>query len=865
MYIDLSGTWSVTLQDGSTWNATLPGTLDENQIGHKDTPHLASRLTRRYSYEGAAIYTRFLHAPMEPDSRIFLEIERSRCLTLQVNGIAITPYHPGTLSTPWIFEVTKAWKADNEIMITCDNSYPGLPYTSILNSSAATDETQTNWNGLLGYIRLRTEPCTFIDQIRVYPHGEFLDVDIDIDSVSPDTLPLTLASSALPESINRSTEITAGRSTLHCANLPLSQTALRWDEYEGHLYTLTASLGPLQQQTLFGIRDFSSNSQGRFTLNHRVLFLRSEANCCEFPETGHAPMTVSEWKDVLKTYASYGINCMRFHSHCPPEAAFTAADELGILMQPELSHWNPQNAFEDTASQIYYKKELLEILRTYANHPSFVMLTFGNELHALENGYAYMHELLHLARQTDPTRLYANGSNAYYGQRGADPASDFYTSQKYYEQDLRGTFSGMKGYINHSYPSADHNYNDSIRQLRTTYQGPVFSFEVGQFEILPDFDEIPDFQGVTLPVNLEIIRQNVDQRGLLPRWKDYVEATGELSRIGYREEIEAALRTPGLSGISLLGLQDFTGQGTALVGMLNSHLQPKPYSFANPAAFRHFFGPVVPLVLLPRYTYTVGETLMAPTQLANYGKQNIVDAVSYRLGAVSGTLSIADCPMGALTDTGILEIPLEHPGRQNLTIRINGHENTYPIWVYPDEALLEPQDILITGTLDETALATLMQGGKVFVTPPATQEALPHSIQNQFTTDFWSVGTFSYQDGGMGLLIDRQHPALADFPTESHSNWQWWVMSKGRAVVVPDTLRSIVTVMDCYNRLRSLSCLFECRVGPGRLLFSSMGLMEHTQYPEVRALLNSLLRYMDSPEFTPQQELTIPQLRSFFE
>ena len=97
-------------------------------------------------------------------------------------------------------------------------------------------------------------------------------------------------------------------------------------------------------------------------------------------------MTIPEWKEMLLKYRSYGINFVRFHSHCEPEAAFAAADELGMLLQPELSHWDPKDAFGTEESYRYYRAELVDLLKTYANHPSFVMLTLGNELQAQDEG-----------------------------------------------------------------------------------------------------------------------------------------------------------------------------------------------------------------------------------------------------------------------------------------------------------------------------------------------------------------------------------------------------------------------------------------------------------------------------------------------
>ncbi len=876
MYIDLSGRWQIRLSDGSTYPAVLPGSLDENRIGSPDAPDLATRLTRVCTYEGPAVFSRTFSDAV-PEGRLFLEVERARQLSLRIDGEAVLPLHPVTLSSASVFEVTGRLRTGSVIELTSDNSYPGWPHDNIVYSSAATDETQTNWNGLLGRLQLRSEPESYLESVRIYPYQNTTDrfslkICIDLDLSEEGCASICVSSPVLEAPIQAEIHRPAGRSTYTVEAVVRADAAL-WDEYEGNLHSLQVQLKTGQMTTekevCFGLRSLGCNAEGRLTVNGRVIFIRSEANCCEFPETGHAPMTVPEWLDILATYKSYGINCMRFHSHCPPEAAFTAADQMGILMQPELSHWNPRTAFESPEAQAYYFTEAQAIVRELANHPSFCMLTFGNELWAGEAGHAQMHALLDLLHAQDPTRLYADGSNVHYGQIGCDGPSDFYASQKYFSMDLRGTFSNMQGFINQEYPSSVHTYNDTMDALRKTYAKPVISFEVGQFEVLPDFDEIGDFHGVRRPVNFEIVQERVQARGLLPRWKEYVEATGEMSLLGYRAEIEAVLRTPGMSGISLLGLQDFTGQGTALVGMLNSHLQPKPFAFARPERFRRFFTDVVPLALLPRYTMTAAETLSIPVVIANYGKQDLTEPLAWtwtREGetVAAGNLPPAVCAKGGLTNLEALSFRPAACGRYDLTLRIGSYENAYPVWVYPAAEVRVPAGVHTARTLDSEALQVLQAGGRVFLSPPAEKQYLPNAVRSQFTTDFWSVGTFKNQEGGMSLLIDAGHPALQDFPTETHSNWQWWAMSNGLGVIVPAGLRSIITLMDCYAYLRPMTCLFEARVGGGRLLFSSMGLLENTQYPEVRALLNSLYVYMDSDRFDPEQTVSVETIRGFF-
>ena len=941
MKLLLDGSWHVELEDGTTGQMDLPGTLDENGIGHrdvganqwhpdaalgnaaeevdKDAP-IATRFTRRHTYEGEARISRKVTVPDYGTDRLFVLAERARVLRLAVDGEECEAFRQGTLSTPYIFELTGVTPGEHELTFFSDNSYPGMPKDAICYSSAATDETQTNWNGILGNLCMYTRPKNFIECVRIYPKklkrsgGYVADVCVELAPGAKETLKdakIILRSEALAETeefgkTQKSAEIfthlgdaltkieAAGpenRKTVEIwfRDLPLRENVKLWDEEEGNLYEMAATLdsgtaaehgvnSSVEYRTRFGIRIFGDNGSGRFALNGRTIFLRSEANCAEYPETGHPPMTVSEWKEILQKYRSYGINCVRFHSHCEPEAAFTAADELGMLLQPELSNWNPKDAFATEESIRYYRTELTAILKTYANHPSFVMLTLGNELQAGGEGRNRMQDLVRTAKQLDPTRLYANGSNTFYGEEGCDPESDFYTSQSCKDVVIRGTFSGMRGYINENYPSADHTYDAAMAEIRKSYTKPVFSFEVGQFEVLPDFEELESFQGISDPVNLKLIRKRVEERGLLPVWKKYVEATGELSRLAYREEIEAAMRTRELSGISLLGLQDFPGQGTALVGMMNSHMEPKPYPFARPERFREFFRESRIFVKMPRYTYEEGEYLTAEVEVANFGKESIrgelVWTLGYRDCAVNtgrGELRCdradrqKNCPPGTYTSLGRLDIPLEVKGVSAaliLTVSIGGCTSTYPVWVYQKTSPECPKNVYETRVFDEQTRAVLQNGGRVYLSPDADRESLPNSIKTQFTTDFWSVGTFAEQEGGMGQLIDTEHPIFRNFPTDFHTDWQWWIVAGKRAVILPRSMKSVITEMDSYAFLRPMTQLIEFNCLNGKVLLSTMELHKSLQYPEARALQAAIYEYLSREEFRPAEELTVEELRT---
>lgn len=950
----LNGSWHVELEDGTTGQMDLPGTLDKNGIGHrdvganqwhpdaalgnaageidKDAP-IATRFTRRHIYEGEARISRKITVPDYRTDRLFVLAERARALRLLVDGEVCKVFRHGTLSTPYIFELTGVTPGEHEFTFLSDNSYPGMPKAAICYSSAATDETQTNWNGILGECSMYTRPQNFIDSLRVYPRavkkeeknkagGYVLDVCVELAPVAKEIYKdakIVLQSEALAavnlENTQKLTEIfgCSGEELMETGageqenqktveiwfrNLPLRENVKLWDEEEGNLYEMVATLdcGMMAEdgadstdecRIRFGIRFFGDNDSGRLVLNGRTIFLRGEANCAEYPETGHPPMTIPEWKEILLKYHSYGINCVRFHSHCEPEAAFAAADELGMLLQPELSHWDPKDAFGTGESYRYYRAELTEILKTYANHPSFVMLTLGNELQARGEGRERMRELVRMAKNLDPTRLYANGSNAFYGEEGCDPESDFYTSQSYKDVVIRGTFSGMRGYLNENYPTADHTYDAAMAEIRKEYPKPVFSFEVGQFEVLPDFEELESFHGISDPVNLKLIKKRVEERGLLPSWKKYVEATGELSRLAYWEEIEAAMRTRELSGISLLGLQDFPGQGTALVGMMNSHLEPKPYDFARPERFREFFRKCRILVKLPRYTYEAGERLIAEVEVANFGKENIegvfcwtlaekkytsgngnceqeATAKSEKTAVAAGTdTETKSCPPGSYTTIGILDITLDVTSKNTaltLTVSIGNCISAYPVWVYQKTNPVCPENVYEARIFDERTKEVLQNGGRVYLSPDADKESLPYSIKTQFTTDFWSVGTFADQEGGMGQLIDTEHPIFKEFPTDFHTDWQWWIMATKRAVILPHPMKTIITEMDSYAFLRPMAQLIEFRCLKGKVLLSTMDLHKSQQYPEARALQASIYTYLSGENFEPAEEITEEEL-----
>ena len=915
------------------WEGTcfLPATLDEAGIGTVETEaeswhpdahlevdeenntstvqkkkYITTRFTRKAAFEGKAVYERRFDAKEQDqinglckeNDRVFISVERSRKLSLWVNDREVEAYEAGTLSTPYCFEVTGLNL--EKIVFVCDNTYEHWPVRSIKYSSAASNETQTNWNGLLGKLELFGRKSSFIEHIIVHPYrleeakSMEWNVILYIDAAEAFTEEVQIQFQKLGMTFKKRLEIRQGRHAYETA-FKIAQREMQndfrtyfWSMDTPELEVISVKGNRLtEKKESFGIRFLDQNERGDLRLNKQRIFLRMETNCCVFADTGHMPLTVEEWNQIFKTYASYGINAVRFHSHCPPKEAFTAADQTGILLQVELSNWDPKNAFGEPYAKEYYQLELEQILWNYGNHPSFAFLSLGNELWPQEVGILVQKLLIKKAKTMDPTRFYLSSSNGFYGVNGPMPEEDLYTSANYLEETIRATNSGMTGMLNKQEPNSTFSYSKVVEKIKQQKNIPVVSFEVGQYEILPDLKEIDSFCGVLLPNNLRAVEERVKEAGMDKDWEERVEITGRMAKMCYRAEIEATLRTPNMSGIALLGMQDFPGQGTALVGMLNSHLRPKSYGFSSNEDWKQFCADQVVLLLLDRFVYREEELFTGRIQFANYGREEVCGTLRVTFTEeISGEeVCLLEKPVkakkGELTELG--EVKALFPGKKKnvsytvkteVVTKQENYVNTYVVWVYgkknsyqqrnyfskeKEDATKEntkentKEEILITQDMKE-AVNACKEGKKVFLSPKVEDLQKIEGMNTCFTTDFWSVKTFPDQPGYMGCIIENEHPIYQYFPTKNYPEWQWWhLTTDAYAVVVSDNTKPLLEVMDSYARIRKLAFLVEAKVGKGKLLFSSMGLLEKQKFPEVTALLEGIFDYMESDLFLPEK------------
>ena len=154
-------------------------------------------------------------------------------------------------------------------------------------------------------------------------------------------------------------------------DVELPADAALWDEFDPVVHSLTTEWlrdGVLQDRrtTTFGIRSFVAEDK-RLKLNGRPVFLRGTLDCCIFPLTGYPPTDHDGWRKVFGTVKAYGLNHVRYHSYCPPKAAFEVADEIGVLLHVETPVWPVLGADPNLDRYIYAEAE--RIVRDYGNHP----------------------------------------------------------------------------------------------------------------------------------------------------------------------------------------------------------------------------------------------------------------------------------------------------------------------------------------------------------------------------------------------------------------------------------------------------------------------------------------------------------------
>lgn len=827
-------------------------------------------------YTGAAWYQKIVTVPEDWKGKpIFLELERPHWQsTVWVNGAIVDSRN--SLATPHVYEITELINAgENRISIRIDNRTDKIDVGE--NSHSITDHTQTNWNGMVGKLNLSVRNDIYIRHVDVFTNIETKSIEIKstVMNSSPEeeeiSIPVyaRLKNSAIKTRKKDFKFSLAPGENIIKMNYEMGDDALLWDEFNPNVYQLVLQLksksGTDEVTKDFGMREFNVKGT-RLAINGKPVFLRGTLECAIFPKTGYPSTDADYWKKIYSAVKAHGLNHVRFHSWCPPEVAFEEADEMGVYLQVECSSWANQSTQLGSGFPVdnYVWDESKRIVEAYGNHPSFVMMAYGNEPGG-PNYTEFLTKFVNFWKEKDNRRVYTAAAGW--------PVIEANQYHSISEPRIQRWGEELNSIINAEPPQSNFDWSD-----RLPGDGkPVVSHEIGQWCVYPDFKEIEKYTGVLKAKNFEIFRESLNAHHMGELADSFLLASGKLQALCYKADIEAALRTPGFAGFQLLGLYDFPGQGTALVGVLNSFWEEKGY--ITPEEYSHFCNVTVPLARLDKFIFTEGETMTAKIEVANFGMAPLKDInpswkiTTNNAEVAHGTLGERNIEIGNAISLGDVVYQFQKedtPREMTLTVTIGAFTNSWNLWVYPEHRKIESNQVKIVETLDKATLKYLNDGGKVLLSlgRGKVSPEMGGKVGVGFSSIFWNTAwTGQQKPHTLGILCNPEHPALHYFPTEYHSDWQWWdAMSHADAIQLdsfPEELTPVVRIIDDWVTNRRLALLFEAKVGNGSIFVSGADLVNNIENrPEAGQLKKSIISYMESSAFHPAVELGLTQIQS---
>jgi hypothetical protein len=887
--IDLSGNWQARLHGNPSLHAVkLPGSLLTNNLcdelsvdtrwtgslydssfyynpymapyrrkGHMKFPFF---LTPNKHYVGEAVYTRAIFVPKAWKGRkVTLFLERPHIeTTVTVNGIVVG--HQMSLNTPHVYDVTSAIVPGKENAIVI-KVYNGIENVCVgQDSHSVTDQTQGNWNGLVGRMELQCHGRHAVGNVQVYPHINNESATVVVSGTKEKLTFLLDGKSVDAKRQNDSTYLLAVKN------------ARQWSEASPSVYQLVVCSHDDTCRTTFGMREISIRGT-QFYLNGHPIWIRGTVENCDFPLTGFPPTDVASWKRIFVKCKQYGLNAMRFHSYCPPEAAFTAADEVGFYLAPEGPSWPNHGVKMNCGMAIdrYLMDETQRMVRCYGNHPSFLMMSAGNE--PAGDWVTWGNRWVAYWKQTDPRRVYCSFNVG--GGWAWDNGSEYH---------VKGGGRGLDW--NHAAPQSMDNYDKDLHFPRNykdsvPNHSPIIAHEQGQWCAFPDLRERSQYTGVYKTYNFDIFADLLRDNGMATMAGKFLHASGKLQSLCYRLEMERNLRTKDYAGFMLLGLNDYSGQGTALVGPLSVFWREKGY--VDSTEWRQSCNDLVVMAEFPKFVFASGETCDVSVDVYNavYGKDSLRAQLSYAISPSVGNTIAGTFDISSGKRLHVARIPLftnaVQPGKYTLTLRLQADgrtvTNQYDYWVYPPLSSLDGEphdrDLYITDSLDSRALTLLRHGGKVLITA-AGKVRYGNDVKQTYLPVFWNTSWFKMRPPHTtGLTIDSQHPLFREFPTDDWSNLNWWELVNNAQVMnlaaLPRDYQSPIQPIDTWHVSRKLGMLIEANVLNGKLLMTTMDISNHLDHRLVaRQMRKALIDYMESDNFQPILTLPVSVITDLF-
>lgn len=819
-------------------------------------------------YVGVAWYQKEINIPNDWEGKpVFLNLERPHWeTTLYVDGKEIGK-NTG-LGMPHVYELKGLAAGKHLLSVRVDNKMT-IPVG--INAHSISDHTQSNWNGITGKIFLEAKPRVYVNHVSIYPDVQNKKIRVVAEVINSSgincngSLGVQAVAENMTASDSKEYEWKPGLNTVE-SEVMMGENVVLWSEFTPQVYKLTvkaASEGSLSEKTeSFGMREFKKDGR-RFAINGTPVFLRGTLECCIFPLTGYPSQDPAYWEKIYKTVKNHGLNHVRFHSWCPPRVAFDVADREGVYLQVECNVWVNVNIGDGEYIDKWIYEEGDRILREYGNHPSFCLMTHGNEPSGA-NQAQYLSGLVAHWKEQDNRRVYSSSGGWPYIEN-----ADFWNAP---DPRIHWWAHGLESVINAEAPRTDFDFEQVIMSKNM----PTVSHEIGQWCAYPNFKEIEKYKGVLKAKNFEIFKETLEENHMGDLAEAFLMASGKLQTLCYKADIEAALRTREFAGFQLLDLHDFPGQGTALVGVLDPFWDSKGY--VTPEEYSKFCNSTVPLARMHKLIWGSNEIFKVAIEVSHFASAEVKNAaiewsITNDEGKVLKNGSFkADLPVTNCINIGEIEFPLNGittAGRLTLNVTIPEHkaENNWHFWVYPDVSV-DNNGIYITDKFDNKTQNILQSGGSVLLTlkPNSLKENMGGNITVGFSTIFWNTAwTLKQAPHVLGIYCNPEHPALEKFPTEYHSDYQWWeIVTKSNAMVLdkfPADFRPIVHFVDDWFENRKLGLVMEAKVGNGKLIVTGADLItDIDKRLAAKQLKYSLIEYMKSDRFDPAAQIEISKI-----
>lgn len=707
----------------------------------------------------------------------------------------------------------------------------------------------TNWGGIYRDVWLESTETSYIEGVRITPDITAGSINVETNVVGrTDGIRFTVFS----QEGKKIASADSGKIVIPNPKL--------WSPNSPYLYRLRAELiaaGKTVDSVIerFGMREIAVKGN-RIMLNGKPIFLRGYGDDCIYPITVAPPASKEHYLKELRRAKSYGFNFARHHTWIPLPEHLDAADEVGILVQMEMP--TGAHPFTDPSPFLaqLWRDELQRVMVANANHPSWIILSMGNELGDALNDEAVRKVyfgLTALARKLDPTRLVIVTSGS---TTPLPPEEPFYSRGVYGVTPLSDAAEGLSGWI-------------------AGHDRPYVWHEMGYYASYPDVDLRAKYTGGAIPFWLNEAARVAEEKGFADMLPTYVRNSVRLQQVCLKWSMELARKIPDLAGFEWWTFKD---NSWPTEGIVDDFTDPK--RGVDIEAIRRLNSDTVLLLADEPRTARSGEKLELKVRISNFGEP-IKSDLHWELGkAVSGSIPGLTVDKYGLSDLTPLNITLPEvklPAKYVLHLEFSGAKNEWPVWVFP-EARPNPKlpNVRMSSMLSEDVISFAENGGRVLLISRKARTGLaerscaeespdiPYPLY--FAPTYWGAA-HAPGGGNLGTVI-ADHPALGTFPHEGFCDLQFLSLLQGvnRADLdaLPVRVNPIVRSITDWRLGANAAYIYEVKIGKGGLLVTTLNFEEGlaSKRPEAEWLLQELLSYCASGDFQPAAEIQPEFLRS---